>query len=169
KSVPLSVVPVDGLPDEFEVRGEVYFPIKSFEKLNQDLERAGRPQFMNPRNAAAGTVRQLDPKITAERNLQTYCYTLDPAGPARTQWEVLESLQQMGFRVNPNRKRLHSIAEVIAYHGQWLEKRESLDHEIDGLVLKVDSHDQQLELGFVARSPRWAIAFKYAAQQAETE
>jgi DNA ligase (NAD+) len=169
KSVPLTVAPAAGLPDEFEVRGEVYFPISSFERLNQDLEAAGKQPFMNPRNAAAGSVRQLDPNVTASRNLQTYCYTLDPAGRARSQWDVLETLDQMGFRVNPNRKRLGSVDEVIAYHHEWFEKREALGHEIDGLVVKVDRHDQQQELGFVARSPRWAIAFKYAAQQAETE
>jgi len=168
RSVPLSVKPPAGLPEEFEVRGEVYFPIKSFEKLNRDMEAAGRQPFMNPRNAAAGSVRQLDPNVTAGRNLQTFMYTLDPAGSASSQWEVLEGLRAMGFRVNPNRARFDSIDEVIGYHDHWQEQRETLDHEIDGLVVKVDRHDQQLELGFVARSPRWAIAFKYAAQQVET-
>jgi DNA ligase (NAD+) len=168
KSVPLSVKPLKGLPAEFEVRGEVYFPIKSFEKLNGDMEAAGRQPFMNPRNAAAGSVRQLDPQVTAGRNLQTFMYTLDPAGSARSQWEALEGLRKMGFRVNPNRDRFDSIEGVIAYHHHWQEHRERLDHEIDGVVVKVDRHDLQLELGFVARSPRWAIAYKYAAQQAET-
>ena len=168
KSVPLSVKPMRGLPAEFEVRGEVYFPIKAFEKLNRDMEAAGRQPFMNPRNAAAGSVRQLDPNVTAGRNLQTFMYTLDPAGSARSQSEVLDGLQKMGFRVNPNRARFDSIEGVIDYHRHWQEHRASLDHEIDGVVVKVDGHDLQLELGFVARSPRWAIAFKYAAEQAET-
>jgi len=168
KSVPLSISPLRGLPEEFEVRGEVYFPFRSFEKLNRDMEAAGKQPFMNPRNAAAGSVRQLDPKVTAGRNLQTFMYTLDPAGPARSQWEVLEGLQRMGFRVNPNRDRFDSIEGVVEYHHHWQEQRETLDHEIDGVVVKVDGHDLQLELGFVARSPRWAIAYKYAAQQAET-
>jgi len=168
KSVPLSISPLPGLPEEFEVRGEVYFPFRSFEKLNRDMEAAGKQPFMNPRNAAAGSVRQLDPKVTAGRNLQTFMYTLDPAGPARSQWEVLEGLQRMGFRVNPNRDRFDSIEGVVEYHHHWQEQRETLDHEIDGVVVKVDGHDLQLELGFVARSPRWAIAYKYAAQQAET-
>jgi DNA ligase (NAD+) len=168
RSVPLSIKPLPGLPEEFEVRGEVYFPIQSFEKLNRDMEAAGRQPFMNPRNAAAGSVRQLDPNVTASRNLQTFMYTLDPAGPARSQWQVLEGLQRMGFRVNPNRDRFDSIEGVVEYHHHWHEQRERLDHEIDGMVVKVDGHDQQLELGFVARSPRWAIAYKYAAQQAET-
>jgi DNA ligase (NAD+) len=123
---------------------------------------------MNPRNAGAGSVRQLDPQVTASRNLQTFLYALDPAGLARSQWEVLETLAAMGFRVNPNRARFDSIDGVIEFHAHWQEHRHDLDHDIDGVVVKVDRHDQQLELGFVARSPRWAIAFKYAAEQAET-
>jgi DNA ligase (NAD+) len=168
RSVPLAVSPAPGLPAEFEVRGEVYMPTASFDRLNREMEAAGRSPFMNPRNAAAGSVRQLDPRITASRNLQTYAYTLDPAGDARGQWEVLEALGRMGFRVNPNRERFQGIQEVIAWHAEWQRRRGELDHDIDGLVVKVDRHDQQLELGFVARSPRWAIAFKYAAEQAET-
>jgi DNA ligase (NAD+) len=168
RSVPLTITPFPGLPAEFEVRGEVYFPTASFERLNQEMEAAGRPRFMNPRNAGAGSVRQLDPNVTASRNLQTFMYTLDPAGPARSQWEVLEGLKDMGFRVNPNRARLRTIDEVIEYHENWRVHRHDLDHEIDGVVVKVDRHDQQQELGFVARSPRWAIAFKYAPEQAET-
>jgi DNA ligase (NAD+) len=168
RSVPLAVEPLAGLPDEFEVRGEVYFPIAEFERLNREREAAGLPTFMNPRNAGAGSVRQLDPRITASRNLRTFMYTLDPAGPASSQWEVLEGLRAMGLRVNPNRERFDSIDGVVDFHRRWHERRHELDHEIDGVVVKVDRHDQQLELGFVARSPRWAIAFKYAAEQAET-
>jgi len=169
RSVPLTVTPAAGLPGEFEVRGEVYFPIASFEKLNRELEAQGKQTFVNPRNSAAGSVRQINPEVTASRNLQTFMYTLDPAGSSRSQWEVLESLQAMGFRVNPNRARFGTIDEVIEYHHGWHERRHTLDHEIDGLVVKVDRHDQQQELGFVSRSPRWAIAYKYAAEQAETE
>jgi DNA ligase (NAD+) len=168
RSVPLSVEPLPGLPDEFEVRGEIYLPLASFQRVNRELEEQGKPPFVNPRNSAAGSVRQLNPEVTASRNLQTFMYTLDPAGPARSQWDVLEGLRQMGFRVNPNRARFDSIDEVIEYHRGWLERRHTLEHEIDGLVVKVDGHPQQQELGFVARSPRWAIAFKYAAEQAET-
>ena len=168
RSVALMIPPVDGMPAEFEVRGEVYFPLAAFEKLNREMEAAGRQPFMNPRNAGAGSVRQLDPQVTASRNLQTFMYTLDPAGPARSQWEVLEALQAMGLRVNPNRTRFDSIEGVIQFHHDWHGRRHRLDHEIDGVVVKVDRHDQQIELGFVARSPRWAIAFKYAAEQAET-
>src|SRR5919202_227807 len=132
---------------------EVSLPIRSFERINQELETAGRQPFMTPRNAAAGSVRQLDPRVTAGRNLQTYMYALDPAGPAQSQCEVLELLDSFGFRVNPNRVLCSSIDEVIAYHERWQARRHQLDHEIDGLVVKVDRHDQQLELGFVARSP----------------
>ena len=169
RSVPLAVTPAKGLPDLFEVRGEVYFPIAGFEKLNREMEAAGKPRFVNPRNTAAGSVRQIDPNVTASRNLQTFMYMLDPAGPARSQWDVLNALAAMGFRVNKNRRRLHSIDEVIEYHAEWQRRRHELEYEIDGMVVKVDGFAQQLELGFVARSPRWAIAFKYAPEQAETE
>jgi DNA ligase (NAD+) len=169
RSIPLVVEPGPGLPGEFEVRGEVYMPLESFETVNRELEQEGRPPFMNPRNAAAGSVRQLDTAITARRNLQTYMYALDPAGQALSQSDVLELLAGMGFRVAPEWERFASIDDVISHHGQWLAQRRQLDHEIDGLVVKVDRHDQQQELGFVARSPRWAIAFKYAPEQAPTQ
>jgi DNA ligase (NAD+) len=169
RSVPLAVEPAPGLPEVFEVRGEVYFPIAAFERLNREMEAAGKPRYVNPRNTAAGSVRQIDPNVTASRDLQTFMYTLDPAGAARSQWEVLGALEGIGFRVNKHRRRLDSIEEVIAYHAEWQRKRHELEHEIDGVVIKVDGFQQQLELGFVARSPRWAIAFKYAPEQAETE
>jgi len=169
RSVPLAVTPAKGLPDLFEARGEVYFPIAGFEKLNREMDTAGKPRFVNPRNTAAGSVRQIDPNVTASRDLQTFMYTLDPTGPARSQWDVLNTLDQMGFRVNRNRRRLKSIDEVIEYHSEWQRRRHELEYEIDGMVVKVDGFSQQLELGFVARSPRWAIAFKYAPEQAETE
>ncbi|HEX2646735.1 MAG TPA: NAD-dependent DNA ligase LigA [Candidatus Dormibacteraeota bacterium] len=169
RSVPLTVTPAKGLPELFEVRGEVYFPIAGFERLNREMEAAGKPRFVNPRNTAAGSVRQIDPSVTASRDLQTFMYTLDPSGPTKSQWDVLNVLESMGFRVNRNRRRLHSIDEVIEYHDEWHRRRHELEYEIDGMVVKVDGFDQQLELGFVARSPRWAIAFKYAPEQAETE
>src|SRR6184192_2733358 len=169
RSVPLAVPSAKGLPDLFEVRGEVYFPIAGFEKLNREMEGAGKARFVNPRNTAAGSVRQIDPNVTASRDLQTFMYTLDPSGPAKSQWDVLNALESMGFRVNKNRRRLNSIDEVIEYHAEWQRRRHDLPYEIDGMVVKVDGFPQQLELGFVARSPRWAIAFKYAPEQAETE
>ncbi len=169
RSVPLTITPPPGLPDLFEVRGEVYFPIAAFEKLNREMEAQGKPRFVNPRNTAAGSVRQIDPTVTASRDLQTFMYTLDPGGACRSQWDVLGTLEKMGFRVNKHRHRLKTIDEVIEYHAEWQRRRHELEHEIDGVVIKVDRFDQQLELGFVARSPRWAIAFKYAPEQAETE
>src|SRR6267378_6979391 len=169
RSVPLTVEPVAGLPDVFEVRGEVYFPIVAFERLNAEMEAQGKARYVNPRNTAAGSVRQIDPSVTGSRDLQTFMYTLDPGGPCRSQWDVLSTLAKMGFRVNKHRRRLTGIDEVLEYHAEWQRKRHELDHEIDGVVIKVDRFDQQLELGFVARSPRWAIAFKYAPEQAETE
>src|SRR5256712_7985436 len=168
RSVPLAVTPAKGLPDLFEVRGEVYFPIAGFEKLNREMEAAGKPRFVNPRNTAAGSVRQIDQTVTASRDLQTSMYTLDPAGPSKSQWDVLNALESMGFRVNKNRRRLDTIDEVIEYHAEWQRRRHELPYEIDGMVVKVNGFAQQLELGFVARSPRWAIAFKYAPEQAET-
>jgi DNA ligase (NAD+) len=169
RSVPLAVSPAKGLPDVFEVRGEVYFPIAGFEKLNKEMEAAGKPRFVNPRNTAAGSVRQIDPNVTASRDLQVFMYTLDPAGPCKSQWDVLNTLEGMGFRVNKNRRRLNSIDEVIEHHTEWQRRRHELEYEIDGMVVKVDGFAQQLELGWVARSPRWAIAFKYAPEQAETD
>ncbi len=168
RSVPLTITPSKGMPDLFEVRGEVYFPIAAFEKLNREVEASGRQRYVNPRNTAAGSVRQVDPNVTASRDLQTFMYTLDPGGPCRSQWEVLGTLEKMGFRVNKHRRRLNSIEEVIEYHAEWQRRRHELEHEIDGVVIKVDDFAQQLELGFVARSPRWAIAFKYAPEEAET-
>ena len=169
RSIPLTVTPAKGLPEVFEVRGEVYFPIAAFEKLNREMEKAGKARYVNPRNTAAGSVRQIDPSVTASRDLQTFMYTLDPAGAARSQWDVLGALAGMGFRVNRHRRRLSSIEEVIEYHAEWQKKRHTLEHEIDGVVIKADRFDQQLELGFVARSPRWAMAFKYAPEEAETD
>ena len=169
RSVPLTITPPAGLPDVFEVRGEVYFPIAAFEKLNREMEVAGKVRYVNPRNTAAGSVRQIDPNVTASRDLQTFMYTLDPAGQNQSQWDVLRTLEKIGFRVNKHRRRLNSIEEVIEYHAEWQQRRHELEHEIDGVVVKVDGFAQQLELGFVARSPRWAIAFKYAPEQAETE
>src|SRR5436309_5589138 len=168
RSVPLAVTPAKGLPDLFEVRGEVYFPIAGFERLNREMDAAGKPRFVNPRNTAAGSVRQIDPNVTASRDLQTFMYMLDPAGPSKSQWDVLNALESMGFRVNQNRRRLARIDEVNEYHAEWQRRRHELPYEIDGMVVKVNGFAQQLELGFVARSPRWAIAFKYAPEQAET-
>jgi len=169
ESVPRRLRALPGLPEDFEVRGEVYMPLAAFSNLNQQMQERGLRSFMNPRNAAAGSVRQQDPEVTAGRGLTTFMYALDPSGSASSQWEVLKGLAEMGFRVNPNRARFEQIEGVIEYHRHWLEHRHDLDHEIDGVVVKVDRHDQQTELGFVTRSPRWAIAYKYAAAEVETQ
>jgi len=167
-SVPLSVTIPKEFPQTFEVRGEVYMPKRSFERLNKELAAEGKPLFANPRNAAAGAVRQLDPRITARRRLDTFIYALDPPGGAKSQEQILERLAEMGFHVNENRRLHDDIDAVIAFLDEWQEKRHGLDYEIDGIVIKVNDLGQQAELGFVSRSPRWALAFKFPPEQAET-
>ncbi|HXN00371.1 MAG TPA: NAD-dependent DNA ligase LigA [Candidatus Dormibacteraeota bacterium] len=167
-SVPLSVTIPKEFPQTFEVRGEVYMPKRSFQRLNAELAAEGKPPFANPRNAAAGAVRQLDPKITARRRLDTFIYALDPPGNAKSQEQILGRLGQMGFHVNDNRRIHPDIEAVIAFLDEWQEKRHGLDYEIDGIVIKVNDLGQQAELGFVSRSPRWALAFKFPPEQAET-
>jgi DNA ligase (NAD+) len=167
-SVPLSVTIPSEFPRAFEVRGEVYMPKRSFERLNAELASEGKPLFANPRNAAAGAVRQLDPRVTARRRLDTFIYALDPPGGARSQEQILERLAEMGFHVNENRRLHADIDAVIAFLDEWQEKRHGLDYEIDGIVIKVNDLGQQAELGFVSRSPRWALAFKFPPEQAET-
>ncbi len=159
-----------GLPEDFEVRGEVIMGAKAFERLNSERLRLGQPTFTNPRSAAAGSLRVLDHKITASRRLDYFVYMLLSDGkPIRPRhWETLDALAQLGFKVNPHRAKLHGIEEVLDFYRHWQEKRGSLPYEIDGLVLKVDDTAQQLSLGSTARAPRWAIAYKFAAEQAET-
>jgi DNA ligase (NAD+) len=167
-SVPLSVTIPKEFPQTFEVRGEVYMPKRSFQRLNAELASEGKPPFANPRNAAAGAVRQLDPRITARRRLDTFIYALDPPGSAKSQEQILERVAQMSFHVNDNRRTHPDIEAVIAFLDEWKEKRHGLDYEIDGIVIKVNDLGQQAELGFVSRSPRWALAFKFPPEQAET-
>ena len=158
------------LPADLEVRGEVVMSAKAFERLNSERLRLQQPTFANPRNAAAGSLRVLDHRITASRRLDYFVYMLLADGnPIRPRhWETLDTLAKLGFKVNPHRALLHGIEEVLDFQRQWQEKRESLPYEIDGLVVKVDSTAQQLSLGTTARAPRWAIAYKFAAEQAET-
>ncbi len=155
---------------EFEVRGEVVMQRRSFERLNEDREKAGLSRFANPRNAAAGALRALDPAVTAARQLDYFTYFLlrrgQPLLPSH--WENLQSLQAAGFKVNPHRKKCKDIAELIAFIREWDTKRDTLPYETDGVVAKVDSIAQQEALGWTAKAPRWAIAFKYPARQSST-
>ena len=158
------------LPGELEVRGEVVMSAKAFERLNSERLRLEQPTFANPRNAAAGSLRVLDHKITASRRLDYFVYMLLADGNAvrPRHWETLETLAKLGFKVNPHRALLHGLDEVLDFHREWQEKRASLPYEIDGLVLKVDDTAQQSSLGSTSRAPRWAIAYKFAAEQVET-
>jgi len=170
RSLPLKVR--GDAPPLFEVRGEVYLPKSGFEKLNKDREAEGLPLFANPRNAAAGSVRQLDPKVTARRPLDVLIYTLgwmDGGRIPATHWEALQLMKGWGFKLNPHNKQCPSLDEVENYYDEWCDKRESLPYEADGIVVKLDSLDQQERLGSVGREPRWAIAFKFPAQQATTQ
>ena len=159
-------------PEPFEVRGEVVMQRHSFDRLNMDREEQGLTRFANPRNAAAGSLRVLEPSITASRRLDYYTYfVFDEQGRPLfpSHWESLEWLAAHGFKVNPKRRMCADVEEALAFCRDYEEQRETLPYEIDGVVLKVDSIAQQLELGYTAKAPRWAIAFKYAARQAETE
>mgnify|MGYP001028475322 CR=1 FL=1 len=166
RSIPLSV-PKEA-PPRFEVRGEVFLPKAGFHRLNKERAEEGLPLFANPRNAAAGSVRQLDPRITAKRPLDIYIYMLGYAeGKATpsTHWETMECLKSLGFKVNPNNSLFTSIEQVEQYHHTWVEKREGLPYEVDGIVVKVDSLELQRRLGSIGHEPRWAIAYKFPAVQ----
>jgi len=166
RSIPLSV-PKEA-PPRFEVRGEVFLPKAGFNKLNQERAEEGLPLFANPRNAAAGSVRQLDPRITAKRPLDIYIYMLGYAeGKATppTHWETMEYLKSLGFKVNPNNSQFTTIEQVEQYHHSWVERRESLPYEADGIVVKIDSLELQRQLGSIGHEPRWAIAYKFPAVQ----
>jgi len=153
-----------------EVRGEVVLTEKSFEKANVEREAAGLARFANPRNAAAGSLRVLDPSITAARQLDYFTYFLFANGQpiAASQWESLEKLHALGFKVNPRRKLCPDIESLVEFCNEWEHKRDSLPYEIDGVVAKIDSVDQQTRLGWTAKAPRWAIAYKFPARQEQT-
>ncbi|HET6650059.1 MAG TPA: NAD-dependent DNA ligase LigA [Candidatus Limnocylindria bacterium] len=155
--------------DRLEVRGEVYMPRGAFAALNEQLEREGKPLYANARNTTAGTVRQKDPRVTASRRLSVWTYQLVGAQGLDSHSESLELLGRLGFPVNPHVKRVNGIDEVIAYTEQWADARKDLDYETDGIVVKVDSLDEQRELGFVSRAPRWATAYKFPAEQVTTK
>ena len=159
-----------GLGQSIEVRGEVYMPKHSFVRLNEDADAAGREPFANPRNAAAGSLRQKDPKVTAHRDLETFIYAVADEAPlaVTTQWQFLQWLRDCGFSVNPNAARCTSAREVHEFCANALAHREDLDYDIDGVVVKVDSFAGQDALGFTARAPRWAIAFKFPPEEKRT-
>ena len=166
----LAKVADGGLGQSVEVRGEVYMPKHSFVRLNEDADAAGREPFANPRNAAAGSLRQKDPKVTAHRDLETFIYAVADEAPlsVSTQWEFLQWLRACGFSVNPNARRCTSAHEVHEFCADALAHREDLDYDIDGVVVKVDSFASQEALGFTARAPRWAIAFKFPPEEKHT-
>jgi len=168
-SIPLSV-PREA-PPRFEVRGEVYLPKAGFKKLNEERAKEGLPLFANPRNAAAGSVRQLDSSITARRPLDIFIYGLGWAegkSVPDTQWEVMQYLKSLGFKINPDIALRRSLDEAEKYHQSWVESRGKFPYEADGIVVKVNSIALQQELGTVAHEPRWAIAYKFPAVQGTT-
>jgi len=174
RSVPLKLEPKKldpiGRPPRFEVRGEVLMFRKAFDQLNAQREAAGESKFANPRNSAAGTMRLLDSKIVAERKLDIFIYYLLVKGaePFARHSQSLEVLSKLGFKVNPHWRLCPTFNDVLAYIEQWESKRDKLDYEIDGIVVKVDDTRLWQELGTTAKSPRWAVAYKYAARQATT-
>lgn len=167
-SIPLSL----SQPISIEARGECYMPKKSFANLNKLRAENGDELFANPRNAAAGSLRQLDPKIAASRNLATFIYSIGGNGEdygLESHSDTLDYMEELGFETNKERRNCQSIDEVLNYIEEWTEKRPSLTYEIDGIVIKVNRFDQQQELGFTAKAPRWAIAYKFAAEEVVTK
>ncbi|MCM3745605.1 NAD-dependent DNA ligase LigA [Sporosarcina luteola] len=159
-------------PVTIEVRGEAYMPKKSFMRLNEARDENGEEPFANPRNAAAGSLRQLDPKIAASRNLAVFIYGVGGDGTAYGQdshSDSLDFLASIGFETNNKSKRCKTIEEVLEYIESWQERRQDLDYEIDGIVIKVDSYEDQEQLGFTAKSPRWATAYKFPAEEVHTK
>ena len=156
-------------PREIEVRGEIYLPFESFEKINKEKGKKGEPLFANPRNAAAGSLRTLNPREVASRRLDLFLYYIFIEGEEMpTQWKNLKMLQDLGFKTNPIACHCTSLDEIISFYEEWQEKRDRLDYDVDGVVVKVDSTEQRKLLGFTAKFPRWAISFKFPARQATT-
>ncbi len=173
KSIPLSLRNAgEAVPRHIDVRGEAYLRKSDFARLNAARAKQGLRPFENPRNTAAGGLRQKDPKLTAQRSLSFYAYAvgeIDADDPPRTQWELLAYLQRLGVRVNEHTVRVSSIGEVIAFADRFEGRRETLDYEIDGVVIKVDDLPLQAQLGSVGKDPRWAIAYKFRAREARTK
>src|SRR5271167_3865923 len=175
RSVPLTIpaktLAKAALPADFEVRGELLMPLSAFQRMNDEREQQGLPKFANPRNATAGTVRVLEPNITAQRRLDFFSYALFRAGRTifERHSEMLKALETAGFKVNPNYRLVHNLDQVWAFINEWEAKRESLPYEIDGIVIKVDRVALQEELGYTGKAPRWAIAYKFAARSGITQ
>ncbi len=169
RSIPLRVL--GDAPRRFEVRGEVLFPKSAFQRFNEERIAEGLPTYANPRNTAAGSVRQLDPKMTAGRPLDIFVYGLGYADGdvPDTHWETLALLGRLGFKTSPHNRLVRTPEEAAAYYREWLEKAEGLDYGSDGVVIKVDRFDLQRHVGVVGREPRWAIAYKFPATQAVTQ
>jgi DNA ligase (NAD+) len=169
KTIPLSLL--EGGLERVEVRGEVYLPISEFQRLNENRAKSMEPLYANPRNTGAGSIRQLDPKITASRNMAVWVYSLggsEVSVPLESHWEAMEWLKGLGFRINPNNQICRTIDEVMDFYEHWVEARHQLPYEADGVVVKVSSLALQGTLGVVGREPRWAIAYKFPAEQAVT-
>lgn len=166
KKIPLMLFGGNNIPERLEVRGEAYLSWDNFRKINDEKSLKGEQLFSNPRNAAAGSLRQLDSKITARRNLDVFIYSCDTQiENIKTHYDNLMFLKKLGFSINNNIEIFSDIKKVIAYCNSWIEKRNDLSYEIDGLVIKVNSLIQQKELGYISRSPRWAVAFKLPSTQ----
>ena len=169
RSIPLRVTG-SGVPTRFEARGEVYFPKSEFQRFNEERLAKGLQTYANPRNTAAGSLRQLDPRQTAQRPLDIFVYGLGSSEGVvpDNQWDTLAYLKDLGFKVNPNNRLAHSPEEVIDYYRTWLEGVEGLDYGCDGMVVKITRLDYQEHLGYVGREPRWAVAYKFPATQSVT-
>lgn len=170
KAIPLTLLGDGNIPDVIEVRGEVYMPTKSFVELNKLRSEAGKSVFANPRNASAGSLKLLDARITAERNLSFFAYSVGElsAPLGKNHYQSLERFRELGLPVNPNIQRAQNIGEVIDICLGWSEKRFQLDYIIDGMVIKINRFDQREILGATGRAPRWCISYKFPAEQAET-
>ncbi len=169
RTIPLSLEGT--VPPHLEVRGEVYLPVEEFRRLNREQEEKGEQPYANPRNTGAGTIRQLDPKVTASRNMEIWVYSLNSQEGVEflgDHWQALAWLEGAGFRINPRNRLCSTLDEVKDYYREWVEKRHELPYEVDGVVVKVNPFNFQNSLGVVGREPRWAIAYKFPAEQAET-
>ncbi len=169
RTIPISLL--NEKPPYLEVRGEVYLPVAEFRRLNEERAERGEPLYANPRNTGAGSIRQLDPKVTAVRNMEIWVYSLgatEGVETPKTHWDALQWLQDLGFRINPNNKLCRSLDEVYDFYQSCLDKRHDLPYEADGVVVKVAPIELQNSLGVVGREPRWAIAYKFPAEQATT-